>query len=179
MDGGGTSASTPQVAAACALWLQMYGKRVPKDWRRVEACRLALFRSAKHKPALFDWLGNGALDIPSLLDEDLANAVIAEVMAPDAEARIKAPIDEVRSPVARILLGWGAPNSDKARMYETELTQLLNDSSNPALVDHLAFERDQAVRDSSSNHLAQLKASFLAEFVKEPMSQALRKELYG
>ena len=46
MDGGGTSASTPQIAAACALWLQLHLARRLADrsiWRRVEACRLALF----------------------------------------------------------------------------------------------------------------------------------------
>jgi hypothetical protein len=28
MSGGGTSASTPQIAAACALWLERYGNRL-------------------------------------------------------------------------------------------------------------------------------------------------------
>ncbi len=52
MNGGGTSASTPQVAAACALWLQKYATQLPSDWRRVEACRLALFDGADDLPAL-------------------------------------------------------------------------------------------------------------------------------
>ena len=46
MDGAGTSASTPQIAAACALWIQLYGANYAAGWQRVEACRLALFRSA-------------------------------------------------------------------------------------------------------------------------------------
>jgi subtilase family protein len=46
MGGAGTSSSTPQVAAACALWLEMNMVSLPEDWTRVEACRLALFDSA-------------------------------------------------------------------------------------------------------------------------------------
>jgi subtilisin family serine protease len=42
MNGGGTSASTPQIAAACALWLKQYGSQFPVGWQRVEACRHAI-----------------------------------------------------------------------------------------------------------------------------------------
>ena len=48
MDGAGTSAATPQVAAAAALWLAKNGDKYPtRDWRRVEAVRAALFGSAQ------------------------------------------------------------------------------------------------------------------------------------
>ena len=49
MDGGGTSAATPQIAAAAALWLAEHWdgvKDYPEPWMRVEAVRQALFRSA-------------------------------------------------------------------------------------------------------------------------------------
>ena len=44
-DGGGTSAATPQVAAAAALWLQQHQGRLTQHqgWQRVEAVRQALF----------------------------------------------------------------------------------------------------------------------------------------
>ncbi len=47
LNGEGTSAATPQVAAAAALWIEQYKLELPRDWRRVEAVRHALFTSAK------------------------------------------------------------------------------------------------------------------------------------
>src|SRR5258707_15017839 len=49
-DGQGTSAATPQVAAAAAIWLQENRAAVDayqQGWMRVEAIRNALFDSAK------------------------------------------------------------------------------------------------------------------------------------
>jgi Subtilase family len=47
LDGEGTSAATPQVAAAAALWLHRNGAKFPKNtWQRAEAARQALFRTA-------------------------------------------------------------------------------------------------------------------------------------
>ena len=47
LDGGGTSAATPQVAAAAALWLHKNGGNYPaRDWQRAEAARRALFDTA-------------------------------------------------------------------------------------------------------------------------------------
>ena len=43
LNGEGTSAATPQVAAAAALWLECHKQRLPRDWRRVEAAWHALF----------------------------------------------------------------------------------------------------------------------------------------
>src|SRR5262249_53096891 len=48
-NGSGTSAATPQVAAAAAIWLQRNRTAVdayPESWMRVEAIRKALFDSA-------------------------------------------------------------------------------------------------------------------------------------
>ena len=47
LNGEGTSAATPQVAAAAALWFEKYKNELPRDWRRVEAVRNALFTSTK------------------------------------------------------------------------------------------------------------------------------------
>ena len=57
MSGGGTSAATPQIAAGCALWLQLHGNQYPQDWNVVEACRLALCRSSDATEAGKAFLG--------------------------------------------------------------------------------------------------------------------------
>lgn len=61
LDGCGTSAATPQVAAAAALWMQRNnGSR--SGWQRVEAVRHALFRTAdKTRPNSREYFGNGLL----------------------------------------------------------------------------------------------------------------------
>ena len=64
-NGGGTSAATPQIAAAVALWFEKYKKELPRDWRRIEAVRNALFTTAKK--AHGDELGQGILQAHSAL----------------------------------------------------------------------------------------------------------------
>ena len=66
LNGEGTSAATPQVAAAAALWFEKYKNGLPRNWRRVEAVKNALFRSAKLK-ADKKHFGNGVLQAFSAL----------------------------------------------------------------------------------------------------------------
>ncbi|WP_051185145.1 S8 family serine peptidase [Desulfatiglans anilini] len=61
LDGEGTSAATPQVAAAAALWFEKHKQDLPRDWRRVEAVRHALFKSAKVAGIDKDRMGQGIL----------------------------------------------------------------------------------------------------------------------
>jgi Subtilase family len=65
LNGDGTSAATPQVAAAAALWLESRKQRLPRDWRRVEAVRHALFSTARTGDAKH--FGNGILQAHSAL----------------------------------------------------------------------------------------------------------------
>jgi subtilisin family serine protease len=67
LNGEGTSAATPQVAAAVALWLEKHKTVLPRDWRRVEAVRHALFVSAKSKGRAA-FFGNGILQARAALD---------------------------------------------------------------------------------------------------------------
>ncbi len=46
LNGAGTSSATPQIAAAAALWFEKNKSALPRDWRRVEALRQALFATA-------------------------------------------------------------------------------------------------------------------------------------
>jgi Subtilase family len=132
MDGAGTSASTPQIAAACALWIQLYGANYAAGWQRVEACRLALFRSADPGNGSATYLGKGILDVPKMLDPGLAAQIQQEVQANQVQP---SPVDGVSFPFLRLLLHAGPPGSEEDRMYETEAAQLVRRSTNRELVD--------------------------------------------
>ncbi len=65
LNGEGTSAATPQVAAAVALWFEKYKAMLPRDWHRVEAVRNALFSTAKKGDK--EHFGNGILQARAAL----------------------------------------------------------------------------------------------------------------
>lgn len=77
LNGQGTSASTPQAAAAAALWLQLYEqdedlKQHWRNWRKAEAVYDALRRSARVLPDKRyseEYFGNGILRARKALDE--------------------------------------------------------------------------------------------------------------
>ncbi|HSS50097.1 MAG TPA: S8 family serine peptidase [Thermoanaerobaculia bacterium] len=66
-NGEGTSAATPQVAAAVALWFEHYKAQLRRDFQRVEAVRNALFTTAKLKRDKKHF-GNGVLQARAALD---------------------------------------------------------------------------------------------------------------
>lgn len=79
LDGAGTSAATPQVAAAAALWLQKHRAELVRagwwsDWRKAEAVYHALLKSAdrgeRHAPDRY--LGAGMLKADKALQIGLA-----------------------------------------------------------------------------------------------------------
>jgi subtilisin family serine protease len=124
MDGAGTSASTPQIAAAVTLWYEKYKSQLPRDWRRVEAVRDALFRSAKNTDRAH--FGNGILQ---------ASAALA--MGPRLNLP-KTPADNDSFAFFRVLTGLGLTEpSSRERMLNLELTQryLLNPDMQAAVPD--------------------------------------------
>jgi subtilisin family serine protease len=111
LNGEGTSAATPQVAAAVALWFERHKAALPRDWRRVEAVRHALFTTAKsaNRRALF---GVGVLQ-----------AFDALAVQPRLD---RAKSAESRNSFAflRLITGLGvATPSPRERMFELELAQ--------------------------------------------------------
>ena len=66
LNGEGTSAATPQVAAAVALWYEKYKGLLARNWRRVEAVRHALFKSAANVDS--EHFGSGILKARAALD---------------------------------------------------------------------------------------------------------------
>ena len=154
MDGAGTSASTPQVAAACALWVQLYGSNFPAGWQRVEACRLALFRSADPGNGSATYLGKGVLDVPKMLDAGLAAQIQQEIQANQVQP---SPVDSVSFPFLRLLVGLGPPGSEEEKMYETEAAQIVRRSTNLELVGGFhAFTRGATLSPATIARLRQV-----------------------
>jgi subtilisin family serine protease len=125
MSGAGTSSSTPQIAAAAALYLQKHGttlfdpSKYPERWMCVEAVRQALFRRADTTAdaGSREKLGNGILQ---------AEAALA--MAPPARAALnKTDPDRATFPFLRVLTGIGVTSSPTAdEMLALEATQLVH-----------------------------------------------------
>lgn len=175
MDGAGTSASTPQIAAAAALWLAMHLEQVasyPEPWMRVEAARLALFSSAARATAVMspaetlEKIGQGVLK---------ADAALA--VAPAAAS------DLARVPRAKASWGWldlilgrdaglaAGAGIDRAGMFKLELTQM---AQRVAEVDGAIGDNDlPAERISAAARSRYLEAALDAG---RP-SQALKTEL--
>jgi subtilisin family serine protease len=128
MNGGGTSAATPQVAAACALWLEKNGKRFSADWTRVQACRYALFKGADKShnsvpssiPKVDQYFGNGILHVPSMLG-----------IVPMKRQLKKEPADDVRSELWRAATGLDDGASNRERMFEVEFLQMTTSLRKP------------------------------------------------
>ncbi|MGA9767406.1 MAG: S8 family serine peptidase [Blastocatellia bacterium] len=111
LNGEGTSAATPQVAAAAALWFEKYKNELPRDWRRVEAVRNALFTSAKLKSDKKHF-GNGVLQARSALN-----------VRPDL-ARKKSDLSDDSFAFLRIITGLGIVEiPPREKMFNLELAQ--------------------------------------------------------
>jgi hypothetical protein len=111
MNGGGTSSATPQIAAAAALWLEKYKAELPRDWRRVEAVRHALFMTAK--PTTFGKeLGRG------ILQANLALGVRPLLGLPQTKS------DNDSFSFLRVITGLGLVEPPpRERMFNLELAQ--------------------------------------------------------
>lgn len=110
LNGEGTSAATPQVAAAAALWYEKH-KGLPRDWRRVEAVRHALFSSAVKADA--EHFGNGILRARDALE-------VKPILNPQ-----KTKEDSDSFAFFRVITGLGiATPPARELMFNLELTQL-------------------------------------------------------
>jgi subtilisin family serine protease len=122
-DGNGTSAATPQVAAAAALWIEKHRARFDayaEGWKRVEAVRKALFDSAaKGAAAYADELGYGMLRAADALSQQATPAFRLTALPPDAADYA----------FLKLLLGSAAPAfaataGTKLSMLELEAAQV-------------------------------------------------------
>jgi hypothetical protein len=121
-NGAGTSAATPQVASAAALWIQNFKSQwsnYSAGWMRVEAVRKALYDSARVEPGLESKLGRGIIQ---------AQAALAKQPAKESELK-KTPKDSASFPFWKVITGLGiAPTDARQQMLELEALQLIQQS---------------------------------------------------
>jgi hypothetical protein len=149
LDGAGTSAATPQVAAAAAIWLQNNRAAVdayPQSWMRVEAVRKALFESAKapNDDSIKFRIGRGQLR---------ANEALARMPAAGSALR-RTDQDVASFPIQQILSDiemQAAPAGPRQRMFELEALQL----SQSAAIESLLPADPAAAAPSELRRLAE------------------------
>lgn len=169
LDGAGTSAATPQVAAAAALWLMRHETRYPAGWMRVAAVRRALFQSAQKGEglgatgnAVDEYFGQGILAARAALD-------VGPASAEELHAWYSPP-DSADFSLLKLLTGLGAAEEPRTPLYELELAQLaLTSKAAREAVPDLDPSRGIADRD---------RARLLAALLDEGRtSRALRRRL--
>ena len=170
LDGAGTSAATPQVAAVAALWLQKNRAAIdtyPKAWMRVEAIRAALFNSAQANPQDFNRVGRGALRARAALDQ-----------VPPAPAMLRETAEDVASfPFLRVLTGLGlqaATNPEQQRMLELEALQL----SQSTAIESIMSDGDAPPSPADQRRLAEALAAHprASNALREALGSALHRE---
>ncbi len=169
MDGSGTSAATPQAAAAAALYIQknyaaLHAPAV-QPWQRVEAVRQALFASADKTAGNVAHFGNGLLRASVVLEQ--------QINLPNAPA----PRDAVDFALVKELFGWQEMTLAQQQMIQVEAAQLtalspnieqLYDGADPASNALDKTTRKKVVQQLASRvEASQTMRSFLTEAQKK------------
>jgi subtilisin family serine protease len=110
-DGAGTSCATPQVAAAAALWLEKNKGSVPRNWKKIEAVRQALFASAANPNKDSEHFGHGILKANDALNQAPAIAIP------------QTPADSAYFDFLELIAGNGNPSVCQDGMFRLEMTQ--------------------------------------------------------
>ena len=111
-NGEGTSAATPQVAAAAALWIERHKHLLRPDWQRVEAVRHALFSSARPIGGQAGRMGHGILRARDALKVKPLFGLP------------QSPSDKDSFAFLRVITGLGITDSPpREQMYNLEITQ--------------------------------------------------------
>jgi len=172
LDGGGTSAATPQVAAACALYCAKYEHSLGQfqtPWQKTESVRQAVLHSARppdNNPFTLEF-GRGLLKANDML------CIAPPSPAPSTAANPLTQVrpDSVDFPLLQALLGITADRSEsKALILET--AQLIASSKElEDLLNRFQLE-DWDAQDAPARYSALLttaiKASFRDALKKHP-----------
>jgi subtilisin family serine protease len=168
-DGNGTSAATPQIAAAAALWIQKNRaayEKYPQAWMKVEAVRAALFGSAHVDGHYAGYFGNGKIAAFDALAKAPAK--------PQDLKNSKQPLDSATFPILSLFGGVGlaAVPSGREAMFELEILQLLRSSQFETPI--IDFSSGVQLVD------ARTTARLWDELLSKPgLSKELRKALGG
>lgn len=157
-NGGGTSSATPQIAAAAALWYEKYKLELPRDWRRVEAVRKALFTTAQQGGDARQ-LGHGVLRAASAL------GVRPDLTLPQSKS------DSDSWSFLRVMTGLGiAEPTPRERMFNLEIAQrwMLNPSLQELVTD------PEETEDLTNDQLGKMMTLLIED---EGASLALRRHL--
>jgi len=176
LDGAGTSAATPQVAAAAAIWLQKNRAAVDaysQSWMRVEAIRKALFESAK-----FDGTMPNADEIRLRIGRGQlrANEALARLPAA-ASALHRTDPDSASFPLDQVQTGLemqAAPTGPRRRMLELEALQLSQSAAIEGLVpDDPAHAAPSDLRRLAEALIADPRAS---KALRQALTSEIRKD---
>ena len=153
-DGRGTSAATPQIAAAAALWItknKTAFSTCTEPWMKVEMVRAALFGSAnKTIPDREKFFGQGALRVQAAL-----------ATLPAIGSLKKEDPDSASFAFLKVLTGLGIQDEDpnRQRMLQLEALQLSQSARIEALLpdadvdpDTLTLAQRMALRDALVSH---------------------------
>jgi hypothetical protein len=171
LDGAGTSAATPQIAAAGAIWIQRNKVALdayPQPWMRVEAVRRAIFLRANNIDATH--LGRGELRARDALDEPVAAG---------ASLRME-EADSASFPILRILTGLriaGGP-APLQQMLELEALQLSQSAAFEAILPDPSVD-PTAISPADRLRVADALAShpLASQALREALGQAVRREI--
>ena len=172
-DGAGTSAATPQIAAAAACWLQKNREEVlrySKKWMRVEAVRQALYNTANNSNR--EHFGRGTLRAGKSMGE-----------APLPEDQLKAQMqnsDSVDVPILGPTLGaiFGAAEPTSSQhMLRVEAAQILTRSGElQNILINAGIDPDRPPADIPDG----VRKQFLEAMADDPsVSKTLRMALGG
>ncbi len=142
LDGGGTSSSTPQIAAAAALWLSFHREKIESNldpaekWKKVEAVKYALFNSAdKSYEKYKKYYGQGILKANDSLD------VFPNWDILKKSKKAKCSLNGILDLLGIMLRLKGDQNRSKEEMYSTEILQLLH--MEPSLHAYLNIDEEE------------------------------------
>ena len=169
LDGAGTSAATPQIAAAAALYLQYWEEQgafsAKPPWYRVEAARHALFTTAAapDNPSYSQYLGRGIL-----------RAMCALKCKPPKQLEMTPP-DTTAPPFVIDATKKIAIDPDQKLMYQVEIAQLLSQCRELRAM--LADPDVEARKIPSAKRTVVLKAVARNRLTSEALTRFLTKQV--